>query len=111
MGKKWLKSVWQSQTASQTTCYFDPNPDLGGDEHRIGLCEALLETVDDRLRDDPETKAAYDRLIAEGISAFDSKMFLANLASREIWHALREQPIPRETYLQWLSRLPDLPGE
>ena len=115
---KWLRKVQRSfdptlsQNPPEEIGYFDPNPDLGGDESRMRLHEAFKEVAANQIRDYPEAMAAYERLMADGISDFDARMFLANLASRATAHVFRtKEPMDPELYARWLSRLPALPDD
>lgn len=73
---------------------------------------AFIEVAENRIRNDPDTKATVDRLIGEGISEFDAKMFIANLVSREVFTMLKyKESLDREVYLKWLKDLPELPSD
>lgn len=92
--------------------YFDRDPDLGGDLNRIRTREAILETADNQIREFEPAREAYERMIAEGISDFDARMFIANLVGKQIWIVFKsKQPCDQEAYRRWLSRLPELPDE
>ena len=72
--------------------YFEIDPDLGGDEEQKRLRAVLIGVADNRIRNDPITKAACERLVSEGISEYDARMFIANLVSRDTWRVSHGQP-------------------
>ncbi len=112
MSANWKKRVENRVTRPQPGGYFDPNPDLGGDEGRESLRAAMLEGADNQIRDYAPATAAYERLIGEGISEFDARMFIANLVSQQICVCAKSQkPFDAEIYDGWLARLPELPSE
>ena len=77
--------------------------------------EAFLDTVENRLKEDPETLAAYDRLLSEGMSSEEAKLCIANLVAQEIFTIMKEDrpynDCDRERYLLWLANLPNLPED
>jgi hypothetical protein len=113
MGKKWVRDAqraFENKTAHPQ--YFDPAPDLGGDEGRESFRAAIFQAADDQIRDYPPVTAAYDRMISDGISEFDAKSFIANLVARQLQLVLKDQkPFDEVVYQNWLDRLPELPPD
>ena len=76
--------------------------------------EALLEVVDNQIRDNepPETKETLERLMKEGYSELDSKKFIANVISYELFGMLKRKEVYNaDRYINALKLLPKLPGE
>ncbi len=82
--------------------------------HNPRLKATFLEIVDNQLRDydPPETRHTFERLIAQGISEEDAKIYIAQAVSMEVYHTLKyKKPFNRERYLKNLGRLPKEPLE
>ncbi|MBL7153018.1 MAG: DUF1841 family protein [Phycisphaerae bacterium] len=82
--------------------------------HNPRLKAAVLEAVSNQLRanDPPEAKQTLDRLVSEGFSVEDAKIYIAQALCVEIWDALHnEKPYNRERYVKNLERLPEEPTE
>lgn len=76
------------------------------------LRAALLEVVDNQLRanDPPETSETFNRLIAQGISEEDAKLYIAQAVSVETFDILKHhRPFNRQRYVENLRRLPQPP--
>ncbi len=82
-----------------------PNPQLKA---------ALMEVVDNQIRDNdpPETKQTLDRLVSEGISKEDARLYIGQAVCVEIWDIMRNnKEFDQERYLRNLKNLPDEPEE
>ncbi|MCK4294534.1 MAG: DUF1841 family protein [Planctomycetes bacterium] len=82
--------------------------------HNPHLKATILQVVANQLRanDPPETRQTFDRLVSQGISAQDAKIYIAQAVCVEIWDALyNKKPFNRERYLKNLKRLPKEPLE
>jgi len=81
-------------------------------KHNPHLKAAFLETVDNQLADNdpPETKETLDRLITQGMSEEDAKIYIAQAVSVEIFDIMKHQKeFNQDRYLKNLKRLPDEP--
>jgi hypothetical protein len=82
------------------------------EDHNPHLKAAFLETVDNQLADNdpPETKETLDRLIAQGMSEDDAKIYIAQAVSVEVFDILKhEKEFNFDRYLKNLKRLPEEP--
>lgn len=82
-----------------------PNPNLK---------PAILEIVENQLRDNdpPETRQAYERLLAEGHSDADARLLIGNLIVHQIYRRLKTRtPFDLPEYVADLARLPELPDD
>jgi len=78
------------------------------------LRAAILEVVDNQITNDnpPETRQTYERLLREGISAYDAKSLIGSVVAVEIFEVLkRQEPFNPQRFVQALNRLPELPEE
>jgi hypothetical protein len=78
------------------------------------LRAAFLEVVDNQLRDNdpPETKETLDRLKAEGYSAEDAKLLIAQAVVVEAYTIIKTKaPFNRERFVRNLMALPQEPKE
>jgi len=78
------------------------------------LKHGILEVVNNQLEslDPPETKQAYDRLIASGISDQEARRLIGCVISNEIFDVLKQQqPFDHARFVKALNRLPTLPWE
>lgn len=76
------------------------------------LKEAFLETVENQLADNdpPETKETLDRLVKQGISEDDAKLYIAQAVCVEVFDVMKHQKeFNKERYLKNLERLPEEP--
>ncbi|MBC8207335.1 MAG: hypothetical protein ISR85_04460 [Kiritimatiellales bacterium] len=76
------------------------------------LKAAFLEAVDNQLADNdpPETKETLDRLIGQGMSEDDAKIYIAQAVSVEVFDIMKHQKeFNLDRYLKNLKRLPDEP--
>ena len=78
------------------------------------LKREILEVVNNQLErlDPPETKATYDRLIADGISDQEARRLIGCVVSSEIFDVLKlQQPFDHARFVKALNKLPKLPWE
>jgi len=78
------------------------------------LREQFLKIVENQLRsgDPPETKQTLDRLVSEGISRDDAKIYIAQAICIEIWDILKHSRLfNHDRYVRNLARLPEEPRE
>lgn len=78
------------------------------------LRAAFLEVVDNQLRDNnpPETKETLERLMAEGYSAEDAKLLIAQAVAVEAYTIMETKaPFNRERFVRNLLALPQEPKE
>ena len=62
--------------------------------------------------DPPQTRETFDRLVSEGISEEDAKVYVAQAVCVEVYETLREnKPFNRQRYLRNLKRLPQEPEQ
>ncbi len=83
-------------------------------EHNPSLKIAIMEMVDNQLRDNnpPETKQTYDRLMTEGFSEQHVRELIAAAVTNEINEILKKQePFDRVRFAATLKRLPKLPWD
>ena len=76
------------------------------------LRAAFLEVVDNQLRsnDPPETSETLNRLLAQGISEEDAKLYIAQAICVETFDILKHnRPFNRQRYIENLRRLPAPP--
>ena len=74
----------------------------------------ILEVVDNQIRDDdpPEARQTLDRLMGEGISRDDAKIYIGQAVCVEIWDGLTNRnEFDLERYLRNLGNLPAEPSE
>jgi hypothetical protein len=78
------------------------------------LKKLFLEIVNNQLRakDPPEARETYDRLVSEGISKENAKIYIAQAVSVEVYHTLKHgKPFNPERYARNLKRLPEEPED
>ena len=69
-------------------------------------------SADAQIRDFAPAREAYKRLIDDGISESDARVFIANLVTKLLWVTQKsERPYDPEMHAEWLRRLPDLPDD
>ena len=76
--------------------------------------EALLEVVDNQIRDNKptETRKTMERLLSEGFSKIDAKKLIAGVVASEIFGMLKKREhYSEERYINALKSLPNLPWE
>ena len=76
------------------------------------LKAAFLEIVDNQLKanDPPETRETFNRLVAQGISESDAKLYIAQAVSVETFDMLKhKRPFNLQRYVKNLARLPEPP--
>jgi len=72
----------------------------------------ILEVVNNQLKnsDPPETKQAYDRLVADGISDQEARRLIGCVVSSEIFDVLKQQRLfGHARFVKTLNKLPKLP--
>jgi len=78
------------------------------------LKATILEVVSNQLKanDPPETRETLERLVSEGISKEDAKIYIAQAVCVEIWDALHNnKPFNEQRHVNNLQRLPEEPLE
>ena len=73
-----------------------------------------MDVVDNQLRDDdpPETRQTFNRLISQGISEEDAKIYIGQAVCVEIWDIMRNRKeFNKERFIRNLKRLPEEPIE
>lgn len=76
------------------------------------LKAAFLEIVGNQLQanDPPETNETFHRLVAQGISEEDAKLYIAQAVCVETFDILKHhRPFNRQRYITNLRRLPQPP--
>lgn len=84
------------------------------EENNPRLKVAFLEVVDNQLKanDPPETRQTLDRLVAQGISLEDAKIYIAQAVCLEVFNVMKHnQPSDQKRYVRNLQRLPKEPLE
>jgi predicted nucleic-acid-binding protein len=84
------------------------------EESKKRLQATFFEVVDNQLKanDPPETKQTLDRLIAQGISLEDAKIYIAQAVCLEVFTAMKhKKTYAQERYIKNLHRLPKEPQE
>ena len=82
------------------------------EESNPRLKSAFMGIVDNQLKanDPPETKQTLDRLIAQGISREDAKIYIAQAVCVEVFNVLKhKEPSDQARYIRNLQRLPEEP--
>jgi len=77
------------------------------------LTAAILQAVNNQLKsgDPPETRQTLNRLIGEGLSNEDAKIYIGQAVAIEIFNILKHrEPFNLERFRQNLSRLPQEPS-
>jgi hypothetical protein len=78
------------------------------------LKESLMDVVDNQIRNDdpPETRQTFNRLISQGISEEDAKIYIGQAVCVEIWDIMRNRKeFNKERFIRNLKRLPEEPIE
>jgi hypothetical protein len=78
------------------------------------LKELLMDVVDNQIRNDdpPETRQTFNRLISQGISKEDAKIYIGQAVCVEIWDIMRNRKeFNKERFIRNLKRLPEEPIE
>jgi len=76
------------------------------------LKAAFLETVENQLaeNDPPETQETLDRLMGQGLSEDDAKLYIAQAVCLEVFDIMKHQnEFNEDRYVKNLKRLPDEP--
>jgi len=86
----------------------------GSEEYNPYLRATFLEIVENQIRDNdpPEARETFERLVSEGISEDDAKIYIAQAVCVEVWDTLKNRkPFDPERYVKNLKRLPKEPKE
>ena len=78
------------------------------------LKASILEVVNKQLKagDPPETRQTFNRLIGEGISEADAKIYIGQAVAVEIFNVMKHnESFNLDRYRKNLSRLPEEPYE
>lgn len=84
------------------------------EESNPRLRASFLEVVENQLKanDPPETRQTLDRLIAQGISREDAKIYIAQAVCLEVFSVLKQdKPSDQARYIRNLQRFPKAPTE
>ncbi|QTN32541.1 hypothetical protein HZ994_09430 [Akkermansiaceae bacterium] len=84
------------------------------DDHNPHLKAAFIETVENQLEnnDPPEARETLARLMNQGISEDDAKVYIAQAISIEVFDLLQNQgEFSNERYVKNLKRLPSEPKQ
>jgi hypothetical protein len=90
------------------------NDENEGREYNPYLRETFLEVVENQLRINkpPEARETLKRLVDQGISEEDAKIYIAQAVAIEVYDALaNKKPYNAERYTRNLRRLPEEPEE
>ncbi|MBA4417598.1 MAG: hypothetical protein C0392_06780 [Syntrophus sp. (in: bacteria)] len=78
------------------------------------LKEAFLEVVENQIRDNdpPETRETLERLMGEGISEKDARIYVARVVAIEVYEVMKnEKPFDLQRFVRNLNALPNEPRE
>jgi hypothetical protein len=81
-------------------------------EDRERIRAAIFEIIENQLKanDPPETAQTLKRLMKEGISKSDAKIYIAQCVSVEIFDVMKNsKPFNKERYIKNLKKLPEEP--
>lgn len=84
------------------------------DESSPRLKAAFMEVVDNQIRDNdpPETRETLNRLISQGISKQDARIYIGQAVCVEVWDIMRnKKAFNRERFIRNLKNLPEEPTE
>jgi hypothetical protein len=84
------------------------------DETNPYLADAFMEVVDNQIasNDPPETRQTLDRLMSEGISEEDAKMYIGQAICVEAWDIMKNRrEFNLERFVRNLKNLPKEPTE
>lgn len=84
------------------------------EESNPRLKATFLQVVDNQLKanNPPETRQTLDRLIAQGISREDAKIYIAKAVCVEVFNIMKHnKPCDQARYVRNLQRLPEEPQE
>jgi hypothetical protein len=74
------------------------------------LKAAMLEAVEEQMKELPEARATFERLVSEGHSEREAKKLIAAVLAWELFNVVKEQrPFQHEGYVRALDALPTLP--
>jgi predicted nucleic-acid-binding protein len=86
----------------------------GEEEAKRRLKASFLEVVDNQLKsnDPPETRLTLDRLIAQGFTKEDAKIYISQVVCHEAFLVMKHnKPYDQARYIGNLQRLPKEPQE
>lgn len=72
----------------------------------------FLEVVENQIKnnDPPETRETFNRLVSQGISREDAKIYIGQAVCVEIWDILKnKKEFDEERFVRNLKRLPEEP--
>lgn len=78
------------------------------------LKAAFLDVVNNQIanNDPPETRQTLDRLMSEGISEEEARIYIAQAVCVEMWDVMKNQKtFNRDRYIRNLKKLPKEPQE
>ena len=84
------------------------------DEASPHLKESFMEIVENQLRDNdpPEAGEAINRLLSQGISEDDARIYIGQAVCVEIWDIMKNgKEFDLERYKRNLESLPEEPSE
>ncbi len=84
------------------------------DETNPKLKESFIEVVENQIRDNdpPEAKETFERLISDGVSEDDAKIYIGQAICVEIWDTMKnKKEFNSQRYVRNLKRLPAEPSE
>jgi hypothetical protein len=100
-----VRSCWSRVQPEESDAMMETNPRLR---------EAYLEIVEGQLamNEPPETRETLNRLISEGISDENARIYIAQVVAFEAFTVLKSRkPFNRERFVRNLHNLPDEPEE
>jgi hypothetical protein len=84
------------------------------DETNPKLKGSFIEVVENQIRDNdpPEAKETFERLISDGVSEEDAKIYIGQAICVEIWDTMKnKKEFNSQRYVRNLKRLPAEPSE
>jgi hypothetical protein len=78
------------------------------------LKAAFMEVVENQIRDGepPETRATLERLMSQGLSDDDARVYIGQAVCVEVWDVMRnKKEFNMERFVRNLKNLPDEPQE
>jgi hypothetical protein len=84
------------------------------DETNPYLTAAFMEVVDNQIanNDPPETRETLDRLISEGISEEDARLYIGQAICIEVWDIMKnKREFNLKRFVRNLKNLPEEPKE
>ena len=112
MGNK--RVFWQLSSRQSPQSHSSDQNDDSSQGHNPRVKAALLETVENQLRDNnpPETRKTLDRLLGLGIDPKAARKLIAAVMIAEMNAMLKEDRVFNEArYVADLQQLPELPWD